>query len=52
VHERRNLDAAHPGGDQGVDQAHPVGHRHRRLVLQAIARPDLADVTPHHWILP
>jgi hypothetical protein len=47
-----------PGGGQGVDQPHPVGHRHRRLVLQTVAGPDLADVAglrqsssvpvPHH----
>ena len=46
-HERRHLDAAHAGGRQRVDQPHPVGHRHRRLVLQPVAGPDLPDVAPH-----
>ena len=52
VDERRRLDAAHPGGGEGVDEPDPVGHRHRRLVLQAVPRPHLADVALHERILP
>ena len=33
----------HPGGDQRLDQPHPVVDRDRRLGLQPVARPDVAD---------
>ena len=42
--ERRGLDAAQAGGRQGVDEPDPLGDRDRRLVLQAVARPDLTNV--------
>jgi len=37
---------------QGVDQPHPVGDRDGRLVLQAVTRAHLADLTVHGPILP
>ena len=43
-HERRGLDAPEPGARERVDQPHPVGDRHRRLVLQPVARSDLSDL--------
>ena len=42
--ERGHLDPLQPGGDQHLDQPHLVGGRdHLRLVLEAVARADLAD---------
>ncbi len=42
--ERRGLDAPQSGARQRVDQADAVVDRNRRLVLQPVARPDLADL--------
>ncbi len=42
--ERGHLDPLQPGGDQHLDQPDLVGGRdHLRLVLEAVARPDLTD---------
>ena len=43
-HERRDLEAAKAGARERVDQAHlVVGGDDLRLVLEPVARPDLAD---------
>ena len=43
-HERAASIRRSPVRRQRVDQPDPVGDRHRRLVLQAVARPDLTDL--------
>ena len=42
-HERHRLDAGHPGGDQRLDEPHPVLDRDRRLRLEPVPRPDVTD---------
>ena len=45
AHEARDLEPLQPGAREHVDQAHLVGGGdHLGLVLEAVARPDLADL--------
>src|SRR3954447_14864551 len=48
AHEARHLEALDAGARELLDQAHlVVGRDHLRLVLEAVARTDLAD--PNHF---